>query len=69
MALDVKIGKKIIRIIAVYLPHAGYPWQDFQACMDDITALAMEAQDRGYYTTMAGDFNLWFFMKDGEEKL
>ena len=36
MAIDVKIGTKKIRIISVYMPHAGYSFAEFEKCMEDI---------------------------------
>ena len=41
-----------------YLPHAGYPWADFENTFTEIIALAKEAQDRRLHLSIAGDFNL-----------
>ena len=43
MAVDLKISKKIIRIMAVYLPHSGYGCNYFQETLLDIKRLAMDA--------------------------
>ena len=56
--MDVKISSKVDRIVAVYLSHAGYPWTDFEDQMNLLSQLTTEAQVRGYYIVVAGDFNL-----------
>ena len=43
MAIDAKIGTKQIRVISVYMPHAGYNFSEFEKCMEDITLLTSEA--------------------------
>ena len=58
MGLDVRIGKKILRIIAIYVPHAGYSWNEFELCMSEISGLIMEAVDQRKHCIIAGDFNL-----------
>ena len=58
MAIDVKFGAKIIRIITVYVPHAGYSWDDFWTVMHNLSSLIMEAQDRSYQIVIGGDCNL-----------
>lgn len=64
MAIDVKIYQKRIRLLSVYLPHAGYTWKEFEDIFNEITALAMEAQDRGIHLIIAGDFNLCIQTRD-----
>lgn len=63
MAIDIKMGRRTLRIIVVYLPHAGYIWQDVTDYFDDITALCTEADDRGFFMIIGGDSNATF---DGE---
>ena len=58
MAIDLKISHKMIRIIAVYLPHAGYDSNYFQSTLDDVERLIMEACDKRYAVVIGGDFNL-----------
>ena len=58
LATDVRIGKRILRIISVYVPHAGYPWSDFEICMNEMSGLIMEGADQGKHCIIAGDFNL-----------
>ena len=41
MAIDVKIGTKVVRVISVYMPHAGYPWQDFVNEFDTLEQLVI----------------------------
>ena len=56
--IDLKIAQKIIRVIAVYLPHMGYDWNYFINIFTDIEGLVMEAMNKGYTLVLAGDFNL-----------
>ena len=49
MAIDIRSGNRVIRIISVYLPHVGYPWADFELEKENIYALAMEGKDQGKY--------------------
>ena len=58
MAIDLKIAQKIIRVIAVYLPHMDYDWNYFIDTFTDIEGLVMEAMNKGYTLVLAGDFNL-----------
>ena len=58
MAIDIREGNRILRIISVYLSHSGYPWIDFEREMKNIVSLVMERKDQGKYIVIAGDFNL-----------
>ena len=58
MAIDVRWKHKVVRIISVYNPHAGYSWNDFIENMDALSALCTQAQDHGYGLLIGGDFNL-----------
>ena len=58
MAIDLKISHKMIRIIIVYLLHAGYDSNYFQSTLDDVERLIMEACDKRYAVVIGGDFNL-----------
>ena len=59
MAIDVKIGMKRIRIICVYVPHAGYTWVDFEDCMNDISILVSEATRSNMSIIIGRDFILF----------
>ena len=48
MTVDLKVSKKIILIIAVYVLHSGYGWNYFQETLTDMERLAMEALDKDY---------------------
>ena len=48
MAMDLKIYHKVIRIIAVYLPHAGYESNYVQSKFNDVERLILEACDKRY---------------------
>ena len=39
MAIDIQMGCKIMRVIALYLPHAGYPWDDFYIMHQSIISI------------------------------
>ena len=48
MAVDFKVGQKIINVIAVYLSHAGYNWKYFTDTLSDTEDLVMEAIEKSY---------------------
>ena len=48
----------MIRIIAVYLPHAGYESSYFQDSFDESERLVMEAYGKQFKVIIGGDFNL-----------
>ena len=59
MAVDLKLPRRMVRILAVYLPNAwNYDLDYFQSIFKDIERLSMEAMDKGYALVIAGDFNL-----------
>ena len=58
LAVDVRVGHKVCRIISCYLPHAGYHQDVFMETLDQITALTMEAQNQNKAVVIGGDFNL-----------
>ena len=58
MAVDLKFGGKRIRLISVYVPYSGYPWEQFISVMDDLSSLCMQGQDHGMHLIIGGDFNL-----------
>ena len=47
----------MIRIIAVYLPHAGYESSYFQITFDDLERLVMEAYGKQFKIIVIIDFN------------
>ena len=49
LGIDVRIGRRNLRIIAVYVPHAGYSWDEFEICMSGISCLTMEVIDKGMF--------------------
>ena len=59
LAVDIKVAvDRIIRVIAIYVPHAGYTWAEFLEVFDAIGALVLEAQHRNMSVILGGDFNL-----------
>ena len=45
LGVDIRLDDQSYRIIAVYLPHAGYPWVDFTECFDMISSLLHPKKD------------------------
>ena len=56
IAIDMKFRQKTIRIISIYMSHAGYAWSDFVYGFDQISILICEAIARKYGILLAGDF-------------
>ena len=60
MAIDLKLPRRMVRILAVYLPNAwNYDLDYFQSIFEDIERLSMEAMDKRYALVIADDFNLY----------
>ena len=57
LALDVQFGKRIMRFIAVYIPHAGYTNDELEDTYDSLCYITSSAIDRGYEIIIGGDFN------------
>ena len=60
MAVDARIGGKVIRFLSIYLPHAGYSWKEFEECFEDIGKLCMEAIDKNFSIIIGRDFKASF---------
>ena len=63
MSIDLKIPRKIICILAMYLSHAGYVSNYFQSILDDVERLTMETCDKRSAIMIEDDFNLWLINK------
>ena len=46
------------RVIAIYVPHAGYHQTWFDECFDHLRTTVLEAQNQGMKCMIGGDFNL-----------
>ena len=57
MYVDVLIGPKMHRIIAVYMPPAGYTHEDLCAAYEQLNFVLQEAQNLGHASDFGGDFN------------
>ena len=65
MAIDFKLPRKMVCVLAEYLPNAwNYDLNYFQEMFIDIERLSMEAMDKGYALIICGDFNL--FLERGD---
>ena len=65
MTIDVKMGHRIILIIALHLPNTWtYDLKYFQEIFEDIERLAMEATDRKYELIIERNFNLSLERRD-----
>ena len=53
-----RFGSRRVRIISVYVPHAGCGFQEFLRVFDDLQSLIVEAQEIGIYVIDGSDFNL-----------
>ena len=58
MAVDLMFDNLMYRIVSVYLPHAGYVWNDFQSSFEIISNLLAEAVPKHFRIMIGGDFNL-----------
>ena len=62
MAIDLKLGNHIIRMISIYMPHAGYDQSHgfgyFESIIDQLHGLLHEAKRLHYRIVIGGDFNL-----------
>ena len=52
--VDISIGKLTYRVISVYVPDAGYPVEEFQACLDNVTNVIGTAQRAHYKCILCG---------------
>ena len=53
MAIDMRIGRKELRIIVVYIPHTGYEWDYIESTMREVSELVLNTSlsigDRGRF--------------------
>ena len=57
MYVDVALYKHTYRIIAIYWPHAGYPTSYFNACVDEVRIVILDAAAKGIRPIFGGDLN------------
>ena len=55
--LDLSVNGRCYRFSAVYFPHAGYSWDAFNSCYDDLRSTVLEGQHLGRKCFVGGDFN------------
>ena len=56
-SLTLRLGKTIVRLIAVYFPHSGYPDDDVQAMYSQMSEIHLRARRKKQVCIIAGDFN------------
>ena len=54
---DLKIERHMYRFVGTYLPHAGYKFEEFTSCLQDLRTIVMDAQSKSMRIIMGGDFN------------
>ena len=57
MALDFMVNKIKMRVVAVYLPHLGYPVIEFNETFDQLRCVIDEGRKRKRSLIVGGDFN------------
>ena len=55
--MDVKLHGKDYRILAIYVPHAGYSVNEYENCLDDFRNCVLDGQRNGRKCMVGGDFN------------
>ena len=64
MFLDLHCGRRCVRFISLYMPHAGYSIEALRSVYDMLHAVLDEAERLQYKTIVGGDFfsaHLWRF--------
>ena len=56
--VDLLLHESKYRVIAIYVPHAGYQQIWFDECFDHLRTTVLEAQRKGMECMIGGDFNL-----------
>ena len=57
LSLDLQMHGYKYKIISIYMPHAGYPTESFNECLDDIRVAVLDGQRHGMRCLLGGDFN------------
>ena len=57
MCVDLKIGMRIMRVVSLYMPHAGYPIEGLRQLYEQFRFILADARRRGFSYVVAGDFN------------
>ena len=55
--VDIRLFGRKYRIIATYVPHAGYHQDQFNACFDELRETILQANALGCKPMVGGDFN------------
>ena len=55
--VDIRIDGHICRSIAIFLPHAGDPIQEFQRIFDELTVMVSAGLANILSIVVGGDFN------------
>ena len=57
MTIDLQISNKVIRIVAIYLPHAHYETSNLQYTFHVLQRLIMKAHGKQFEVLIDGDLN------------
>ena len=58
LAIDLRRGGCVFRIVSVYCPHGGYEITDLEEMYHQLHVLFLEAQRRNFRIIIGGDFNI-----------
>ena len=58
MYADCCLQGRMYRVIASYLPHAGYTWDEFRDCLEQLRSIVLDGQHLKYKCIIGGDFNI-----------
>ena len=56
--VDVLLVDRKYRAVAVYIPHVGYTFEEYDICFDHLRQTIIDAQRHGIKCMVGGDFNI-----------
>ena len=60
LTTDFKIGQFLYRVVAIYIPHADFDFQELEDCYDYLEFIMKDALRRRMRCVLGGDFNTVF---------
>ena len=55
MYVDLKTGMRIMRVVSLYMPHAGYPSEDLRQLYEQMQFILADARRHGFSYVVGGD--------------